>query len=188
MERTSRVIGTTETTIQIDWMTHSLGWCGRSPELGAEDLVFRIFNRGRNPRTGMVDMELVIDDGHRELYRNRVGTSRNASLSEAKGIIAEAGRSCVQNSRPASKQHAPSTLLTKAALEHVRNKLLNTIFWRQPQPRTPETFAIHASEVLDHDDFRVLDQFEELIGERTALVWLNDLMAEAGYSTERKAA
>ncbi len=133
-------------------------------------------------------MELVIDDGNREIYRNRVGTSRKASLNDAKAILAEAGLACLRNPRATSKQHAPSTRLTKAALDGVRDKLLNTIVWREPQRRTPEEFAIHASEVLNHHDFRVLDAFEELVGERTALAWLDDVMAEAGYSAQRKAA
>jgi hypothetical protein len=86
-----------------------------------------------------------------------------------------------------SERLAPSTLRFGDGLEGVRNKLLNSVFWDEPQPRTPETFALHAANVLNHDDFHVLDEFEALVGERVACAWLDDAISEAGYA-QRQAA
>ena len=47
---------------------------------------------------------------------------------------------------------------------------------------------VRASEILDHKDFRILDQFELLVGEHAALAWLNDAMTEAGYVDQERAA
>jgi hypothetical protein len=190
--RTSTTIATIKTALEIDWKSTATGELGRSKEDGAEGLVFRIRKCGRNQLTGMVDMELVILDGAEELYRNRVGTSPTSSLSWAKAIISEAGLYCARR-RPRNQiptrpdQQTGSAPLTKAALEGVRIKLLNSIFWNDRLPRTPEAFALHAAEVLDREDFRVLDEFEALLGERVACLWLDDAISEAGYAEKQAA-
>lgn len=66
------------------------------------------------------------------------------------------------------------------ALERVRDKLLNTAFWSEPRPCTPESFVRHSLTVLNEHDFQVLDAFERDAGEHAAEAWLSEVLREGG--------
>jgi hypothetical protein len=78
--------------------------------------------------------------------------------------------------------------MNKHALERVRNKLLDGIGWYEPTPSSLEAFSTYAASVLSEEDFRVLDELEDLIGEQPALAWLDAVMREAATPVERRAA
>jgi hypothetical protein len=94
----------------------------------------------------------------------------------------------VEDKRPSSTAGTPSNTFTKAALERVREKLVYAIFWIEPEPRTPEVFALSAAKTLDAGDFGVLKVFENLVGEHVAQAWLDELLREIGYAADARRA